>query len=40
MIGGLVVFGAWSLLRESVDVLLEAAPRGIVMAEVRRALGV
>ena len=38
VIGGLVVFGAWSLLRESVDVLLEAAPRGVVIADVRRAL--
>jgi cobalt-zinc-cadmium efflux system protein len=38
VIGGLVVFGAWTLLRESVDVLLEAAPRGIVVADVRRAM--
>ncbi len=38
LIGGLVVFGAWSLLRESVDVLLEAAPRGIVVADVRAAM--
>lgn len=38
LIGGLVVFGAWSLLREAVDVLLEAAPRGIVVADVRRAM--
>lgn len=38
VIGGLVVFGAWSLLRESVDVLLEAAPRGIVIANIRRAI--
>ena len=38
LIGGLVVVGAWSLLRESVDVLLEAAPRGVVVAEVRRAM--
>jgi cobalt-zinc-cadmium efflux system protein len=38
VIGGLVVFGAWSLMRESVDVLLEAAPRGIVIADVRRAI--
>ena len=38
LIGGLVVFGAWSLLRESVDVLLETAPRGIVVAEVRQAM--
>ena len=37
LIGGLVVFGAWSLLRESVDVLLEAAPRGVV--DRRRAPG-
>jgi cobalt-zinc-cadmium efflux system protein len=38
LIGGLVVFGAWSLLRESVDVLLEAAPRGVVIADLRRAM--
>ena len=38
LIGGLVVFGAWSLLRESVDVLLEAAPSGVVVADVRRAM--
>jgi cobalt-zinc-cadmium efflux system protein len=38
VIGGLVVFGAWSLLRESVDVLLEAAPRGMVVDDVRRAM--
>src|SRR5829696_4084753 len=38
LIGGLVVFGAWTLLRESVDVLLEAAPRGVVIADVRRAM--
>jgi cobalt-zinc-cadmium efflux system protein len=38
VIGGLVVFGAWSLLRESVDILLEAAPRGVVIADVRKAM--
>jgi cobalt-zinc-cadmium efflux system protein len=38
IIGGLVVFGAWSLLRESVDVLLEAAPRGIAIADVKRGI--
>jgi cobalt-zinc-cadmium efflux system protein len=38
VIGGLVVFGAWSLLRESVDVLLEAAPRGIAIADVRQTM--
>jgi cobalt-zinc-cadmium efflux system protein len=38
VIGGLVVFGAWTLLRESADVLLEAAPRGMIVANVRRAM--
>jgi cobalt-zinc-cadmium efflux system protein len=38
LIGCLVVLGAWSLLRESVDVLLEAAPRGVIIADVRRAM--
>ena len=38
LIGGLVILGAWTLLRESVDVLLEAAPRGVVIADVRRAM--
>lgn len=38
VIGGLVVFGAFSLLRDSVEVLLEAAPTGMVMAEVRSAM--
>ncbi|MBL8129232.1 MAG: cation transporter [Chloroflexia bacterium] len=38
VIGLLVVYGAWSLLRESVDVLLEAAPRGMNVAQVRRAM--
>jgi cobalt-zinc-cadmium efflux system protein len=38
VIGLLVVYGAWSLLRESVDVLLESAPRGMEVAKVRRAV--
>lgn len=38
VIGALVVFGAWSLLRESVDVLLEAAPRGMDLTAVRQAM--
>jgi cobalt-zinc-cadmium efflux system protein len=38
VIGLLVVYGAWSLLRESVDVLLESAPRGMDVATVRRAM--
>jgi cobalt-zinc-cadmium efflux system protein len=35
VIGVLVVPRAWHLLREAFDVLLEAAPRGVDMAEVR-----
>lgn len=37
-IGLLVLWGAWRLLRESVDVLLEATPAGIDPGEVRAAL--
>ncbi len=41
VVGALVVPRAWSLLREAFDVLLEAAPRGVDLAEVRRhVLGV
>ncbi len=40
-VGALVLPRAWSLLRDALDVLLEAAPRGVDMAEVRRhVLGV
>jgi cobalt-zinc-cadmium efflux system protein len=35
LIGVLVLPRAWHLLREALDVLLEAAPRGVDMAEVR-----
>ena len=34
----LIVPRAWSLLRESLDVLLEATPRGLRLEEVRRHL--
>jgi cobalt-zinc-cadmium efflux system protein len=34
----LIVRGAWQLVRESVDVLLEAAPKHIAIGEVRSAL--
>lgn len=34
----LIVPRAWSLLRESLDVLLEATPRGLALDEVRRHL--
>lgn len=37
----LILIGAWRLVRESTDVLLESVPRGVSMAEVqRRILGV
>jgi cobalt-zinc-cadmium efflux system protein len=36
LIGFLVLPRAWHLLREALDVLLEAAPRGVDMADVRR----
>ncbi len=38
-IGLLVLWGAWRLLRESVDVLLEATPPDIDADEVKRAMG-
>jgi cobalt-zinc-cadmium efflux system protein len=34
----LVIFSAWHLLREVVDVLMEAAPRGLEVADVHEAL--
>ena len=37
-IGLLILWGAWRLLRESVDVLLEATPKGIDAGEVRAAM--
>jgi cobalt-zinc-cadmium efflux system protein len=41
LIAALVLPRAWSLLREAVDVLLEAAPRGVDLDEVRvHVLGV
>jgi cobalt-zinc-cadmium efflux system protein len=35
VIGALVLPRAWALLREALDVLLEAAPRGVDLAQVR-----
>jgi cobalt-zinc-cadmium efflux system protein len=34
----LIIVGAWQLVRESVDVLLEAAPAHIALSHVREAL--
>lgn len=39
MIGLLVVWSAWSLLREAVDVLMEGVPRHVAMDAVKQALG-
>ena len=36
---GLILFSAWHLLRESVDVLMETAPRDLDVGEIRSALG-
>jgi len=35
---GLVLSAAWYLIREAVDVLMEAAPRGLDVGEVQRSL--
>jgi cobalt-zinc-cadmium efflux system protein len=35
VIAGVIVFGTWGLLRDSVNLALDAAPRGIDVAEVR-----
>jgi cobalt-zinc-cadmium efflux system protein len=39
LIGLFILPRTWRLLREAVDVLLEAAPKGVDLAEVRRHLG-
>jgi cobalt-zinc-cadmium efflux system protein len=38
LIGLLILAGSWSVLRESVDVLLEAAPRGVDVDEIGRRM--
>ncbi len=38
LIGALILASSWGVLREAVDVLLEAAPRGLNVDEVARAL--
>jgi len=38
-IAGLVVWSAWHLMREAVDVLMETAPRHLDVEEIRGALG-
>ncbi len=38
-ISGLILVSAWHLLREAVDVLMEAAPRHLDLGEIEKALG-
>ena len=38
LIGVLILYSSWGLVRESVDILMEAAPKGIKLDEVRAAL--
>ena len=39
LITGLVVFSAWGLLRETLDVLMQSVPRHIALEDVIEALG-
>jgi cobalt-zinc-cadmium efflux system protein len=38
LIGGLILYSTWGVLKESINVLLEAAPAGLDMAAVCRAI--
>jgi cobalt-zinc-cadmium efflux system protein len=38
LIGALVIYSAWRLILEAVSVLMESAPRGIDVDEVRQAI--
>lgn len=38
LIGVLIIWSAWDIIRESLDILLEGAPRGIELAAVTKAL--
>ena len=37
-IGGLILFSSWSLVKESVSVLMQAVPKGIRLEEVRQTI--
>jgi cobalt-zinc-cadmium efflux system protein len=39
IVGGLILFGAWSLVKESVDVLLESTPRHLNISRILDDLG-
>lgn len=38
MIGGLIIYGSWGLIREGVDILMESVPAHIDLNELRRDL--
>jgi cobalt-zinc-cadmium efflux system protein len=38
LIGALIIWSAWDVIRESLDILLEGAPRGIQLDKVAKAL--
>ncbi|HZT81623.1 MAG TPA: cation diffusion facilitator family transporter [Gemmataceae bacterium] len=38
LVGGLIVWSSWGILSEAVNVLMEAAPRSLDMAELERSL--
>ena len=39
LIGGLVLYSSWSLIRESVDILMESVPGHLTMDEIRDRVG-
>lgn len=39
LIGVLILFSSWGILKESIDVLLEAIPKGMNMASVEQTIG-
>ncbi len=38
LIGGLIIYGSWGLIREGVDILMESVPAGVNLEELRRDL--
>lgn len=38
LIVGLITYGAWQIIRDTVVILMEGAPRGLDLAEVRKAM--
>lgn len=38
LIGGLIIWTAWDIIQESLNVLLEGLPRGLELSEVTRAM--